>query len=170
MSVWRGFCCSWLIWNLLLSQSLVLAFKPVGRILSRPCNDWPSGSLNESIFTAIGEDFCHGLRMSFWSFGFHATVHKINQAHLALFDCLLIPNRPSFRHRCDIKRQCRPSIYYANSVSTFQLLLVGDPGGDSHMKQTGMLVVSLRGVNFGFWSRLGCSGQSTNILCHQGLI
>ena len=28
------------------------------------------------------------------------------------------------------------------------------------MKQTGMLVVSLRGVNFGFWSRLGCSGKS----------
>ena len=25
------------------------------------------------------------------------------------------------------------------------------PGGDSHMKQTGVLVVSLRGVNFGFW-------------------
>ena len=38
------------------------------------------------------------------------------------------------------------------------------------MKQTGMLVVSLRGVNFGFWSRLGCSGQSANILCHQGLV
>ena len=37
-------------------------------------------------------------------------------------------------------------------------------GGDSHMKQTGMLVVSLRGVNFGFWSRLGCFGQSANIL------
>ena len=35
---------------------------------------------------------------------------------------------------------------------------------------TGMLVVSLRGVNFGFWSRLGCSGQSANILCHQGLV
>ena len=43
-------------------------------------------------------------------------------------------------------------------------------GGDSHMKQTGMLVVSLRDVNFGFWSRLGCSGQSANILCRQGLI
>ena len=39
-----------------------------------------------------------------------------------------------------------------------------DPrGGDSHMKQTLMLVVSLRSVNFGFWSRLGCSGQSANI-------
>ena len=37
------------------------------------------------------------------------------------------------------------------------------------MKQTGMLVVSLRDVNFGFWSRLGCSGQSANILSHQGL-
>ena len=42
--------------------------------------------------------------------------------------------------------------------------------GDSHMKQTGMLVVSLRGVNFGFWSRLGCSGQSTNVLSRQGLV
>ena len=30
------------------------------------------------------------------------------------------------------------------------------PGGDSHMKEAGMLVVS-RGVNFGFWSHLGCS-------------
>ena len=39
--------------------------------------------------------------------------------------------------------------------------------GDSHMKQTGMLVVSFRGVNFGFWSRLGCSGYSTNILSRQ---
>ena len=38
------------------------------------------------------------------------------------------------------------------------------------MKQTGMLIVSLRGVNFGFWSCLGCSGQSANILCHQGLV
>ena len=47
----------------------------------------------------------------------------------------------------------------------------GTPGGgDSHMKQTGMLVVSLRGVNFGFWSRLGCSGQSTNILSRHGLV
>ena len=51
-------------------------------------------------------------------------------------------------------------------------LQTGGPGlgGDSHMKQTGMLVVSLRGVNFGFWSRLGCSGQSTNILSRQGLV
>ena len=43
-------------------------------------------------------------------------------------------------------------------------------GGDSHMKQTGMLVVSLRGVNFGFWSCLGCFGQSANILSRQGLV
>ena len=43
-------------------------------------------------------------------------------------------------------------------------------GGDSHMKQTGMLVVSLRGVNFEFWSRLGCSGQNANILSRQGLV
>ena len=30
--------------------------------------------------------------------------------------------------------------------------------------------VSLRGVNFGFWSRLGCSGQSANILSRKGLV
>ena len=31
------------------------------------------------------------------------------------------------------------------------------------MKMAGMLVVSLRGVNFGFWSHLGCSGQNAVI-------
>ena len=46
----------------------------------------------------------------------------------------------------------------------------GGVGGESHMKQTGMLVVSLRGVNFGFWSRIGCSRQSANILSRQGLV
>ena len=44
---------------------------------------------------------------------------------------------------------------------------ISSRGGDSHMKQTGMLVVSLRGINFGFWSRLGCSRQSVNILSWQ---
>ena len=34
------------------------------------------------------------------------------------------------------------------------------PRGDSHMKGTGVLVVSFRGLNFGFWSHLGCSGQT----------
>ena len=38
------------------------------------------------------------------------------------------------------------------------------------MKGTGMLVVSLRGVNFGFWSHLGCSGQNAIIFSHQGLV
>ena len=31
------------------------------------------------------------------------------------------------------------------------------------MKGAGMLVISLRGVNFGFWSHLACSGQNTII-------
>ena len=38
------------------------------------------------------------------------------------------------------------------------------------MKQMGMPVVSLRAENFGFWSRLGCFGQSANILCCQDLV
>ena len=38
------------------------------------------------------------------------------------------------------------------------------------MEWTGSLVVSLRGVNFGFWSRLGCSGQNIIIFSCQGLV
>ena len=37
------------------------------------------------------------------------------------------------------------------------------------MEWTGMLVISLKGVDFGFWSRLGCSGQNDNFSC-QGLV
>ena len=33
-----------------------------------------------------------------------------------------------------------------------------------------MLVVSLRGVNFGFWSHLGCFGQNAIIFSREGLI
>ena len=33
-----------------------------------------------------------------------------------------------------------------------------------------MLVVSLRGVNFGFWSHVGCSGQNGAIFSREGLI
>ena len=32
-----------------------------------------------------------------------------------------------------------------------------------------MLVVSLRGVNFGFWSHLGYSGQNATICSREGL-
>ena len=38
------------------------------------------------------------------------------------------------------------------------------------MKVVGMLVVSRRGVNFGFWSHLGCSGQNTIIFSREGLV
>ena len=38
------------------------------------------------------------------------------------------------------------------------------------MKVVGMLVVSLRGVNLGFWSHLGCSGQNAIICSSEGLI
>ena len=46
----------------------------------------------------------------------------------------------------------------------------GGWGGNSHMKGAGMLVVSLRGVNFGFWSHLWCSGQNAIIFSREGLI
>ena len=39
----------------------------------------------------------------------------------------------------------------------------GGGGGEFHIKQTGMLFVSLRDVDFGFWSRLGCSGERKKV-------
>ena len=45
------------------------------------------------------------------------------------------------------------------------------PGvGTPHMKGVGMLIVSLRGVNFGFWSHLGCSEQNAIIFSREGLV
>ena len=39
------------------------------------------------------------------------------------------------------------------------------------MKGAGMLVVSLSGVNFGFWSNLGCYGENTlSVFSLQGLV
>ena len=35
------------------------------------------------------------------------------------------------------------------------------------MKRVGMLVVSLRGVNFGFWFHLECSGQNAFIFLNM---
>ena len=43
-------------------------------------------------------------------------------------------------------------------------------GGTMHMKGVGMLIVSLRGVNFGFWSHLGCSGQNVVLFSCEGLV
>ena len=45
------------------------------------------------------------------------------------------------------------------------------PGGKTpHMKGVRMLVVLLRGVNFGFLSHLGCSGQNAIIFSREGIV
>ena len=36
------------------------------------------------------------------------------------------------------------------------------------MKGVGMFLVSLKGVNFGFWSHLGCSGQKAIMFRREG--
>ena len=49
---------------------------------------------------------------------------------------------------------------------------MGGGGLTPHTKGVGMLVVSPRGVNFdfGFWSDLGCSGQTAIIFSREGLV
>lgn len=45
-----------------------------------------------------------------------------------------------------------------------------NPGGDSHVKVVGMLVISFKGVNYGFGYHLGCSVQNANIFSHQRIV
>ena len=45
----------------------------------------------------------------------------------------------------------------------------GGGEGESHIKRGGMLIVLLRGVNFTFWSHLGCSGQNA-IICGREVL
>ena len=42
--------------------------------------------------------------------------------------------------------------------------------GNSAYYGVGMLVVSPRGVNFGFWSHLGYSGQNAIMFSREGLV
>ena len=48
-----------------------------------------------------------------------------------------------------------------DELGTYGRAVLGE--GASHIKRGGMLVVSLGGVNFGFWSHLGCFGQNAII-------
>ena len=57
-----------------------------------------------------------------------------------------------------------------NALLVLKAELSRGVGWTPHMKVVGMLVVSLRGVNFGFWSHLGCSGQNTTIFSREGLV
>ena len=43
-------------------------------------------------------------------------------------------------------------------------------GGGTRYERGGDAVVSLRGVNFGFWSHLGCCGQNAIIFSREGLV
>ena len=45
----------------------------------------------------------------------------------------------------------------------------GGRWGDSHIEVTGMLVVSLWGVNCRFWSHLGCLGWKVTIFALSGI-
>ena len=56
------------------------------------------------------------------------------------------------------------SIVASNRVNPFDVLA---PGGESHIKVTGMLVVSLRGVNCIFWFHLRCLVTERHYMCQE---
>ena len=58
-----------------------------------------------------------------------------------------------------------------HSPLRFPLIFLSSPRGETpHMEGVGMLVVSLRGVNFAFWSHLGCFEQNTITFSREGLV
>ena len=57
-----------------------------------------------------------------------------------------------------------------NRARAFVIRRGGGGGGAPHIKGLGMLVVLLRGVNFGFWSHLRCSGQNAIIFGCEDLV
>ena len=77
---------------------------------------------------------------TFGSFGFLASLSSVN----VIADnvrLVLVSSANILTPRSEIQRLKPASLYW-------QAFLGGGGGGDSHMKQTGMLVVSLRGVKF----------------------
>ena len=58
---------------------------------------------------------------------------------------------------------------YTNSTKNRRSLSPPGGGGGSLMNGAGMLFLSIRGVNFGFWSHLGCSVQNAIIFSRKGL-
>ena len=66
--------------------------------------------------------------------------------------------------------KCQYGEIHLQAVHSSEITGASSRGGDSHMEWTGMLAVSIRGENFGFWSRLGCSEQNVIIFSRQGLV
>ena len=56
-----------------------------------------------------------------------------------------------------VENMCRP-----------RALQMKSPAGELPYEKGGMLVVSIRGVNLGFWSHLGCSVQNAIIFSRKG--
>lgn len=55
-------------------------------------------------------------------------------------------------------------------VKAVFILTTFEPRGYSHIKETGMLFVSLRDVNLEFWSQFGCARHNAKILSREGLV
>ena len=78
--------------------------------------------------------------------------------------CLRDPSLPTYLSEM---------LFCSLDQSVYELIVFSKefyPGGASHMKGVVMLVVSFRGVKFGFWSHLGCFGQNAIIFSHEGLV
>ena len=81
-------------------------------------------------------------------------------------------NKYVFQALYQTLQKTKTNLSYASTFSKTIIAICsrGGGGGTPHMKGVRMLVVSLRGVNFGFRSHLGCSGQNAIIFSREGLV
>ena len=78
------------------------------------------------------------------------------QGLVRCYACIKVPEKSRFSDSCGSRSMNLP---------------YKSPGrGTPHTKWVGMLLVSLRGVNFRFCSHLGCSGQNAIIFSSEGLV
>ena len=68
-----------------------------------------------------------------------------------------------------LKRQYKIN-YLIRCKEVYGHEIPGGEGGLRILNGVGMLVVSLRGINFRFWSHLGCSRQNAIIFSREGLV
>ena len=120
----RVFCRSWVLAIFLLLDYSFAYHVYSGR--SRSVSSclrqiWTQGP----ILTAERRVFDYGLQVTSW-FSVHGIVCMNNGADYAFFVCFVRPVRPRFLRLRKVKRQSRPCIYYANTISSFQPLLEGD--------------------------------------------
>ena len=95
---------------------------------------------------------------------------KLQIIYPYLFRNVVTIEQELFAHRASRNTSSKYSSDNISNTLNMRAISNNPGGGTPHIKGVGMLVVSLRVVNFGFWCHLGYSGQNAIIFSREGLV